>query len=96
MSKFSDLPDPVLPLGRPTIQSAGETGTWRPNQKPVLAEEKCNKCGICVIVCPEGSIEVTIEEKKIADFPKIDLLVCKGCGICVHECPQDAFEMVPE
>jgi 2-oxoacid:acceptor oxidoreductase delta subunit (pyruvate/2-ketoisovalerate family) len=96
LGKFDNLPDPVLPLGRPIIQSAGPTGTWRPNQKPVLTEEKCSKCGTCVVVCPEEAIEVTIKEGKLEDFPKIDLMVCKGCGICVHECPQEAIEMVPE
>ena len=96
MSEFDDLPDPVLPLGKPTILSAGETGSWRPNQKPVLIEENCTKCGTCVVVCPEVAIEVTVEGDEITDFPKIDLVVCKGCGICVHECPQDAIEMIEE
>jgi 2-oxoacid:acceptor oxidoreductase delta subunit (pyruvate/2-ketoisovalerate family) len=96
MNEYNDLPDPVLPLGRPIIQSAGPTGTWRPNQKPVLTNEKCSKCGTCVVTCPEGAIEVAIDQGKLADFPTIDLLVCKGCGVCVHECPQEAIEMVPE
>ncbi len=96
MSEFKNLPDPVLPLGKPTIQSAGPTGSWRPGQKPVMIEEKCTKCGTCVVVCPEGAIEVTIEDGKLAEVPKIDLIVCKGCGLCVHECPAEAIELVEE
>lgn len=46
--------------------------------KPVTGDQ-CNRCGICVEVCPMGSI------------PKDDPTKCEGicikCGACVKKCP---------
>lgn len=91
MSDETELKDPVLPLGRPTVGSAGKTGTWR-TKKPVLIVEKCTKCLMCWISCPEGTIRFESKD----DYPEIDYEYCKGCGICVHVCPKDALRMEPE
>ncbi|UCF90889.1 MAG: 4Fe-4S binding protein [Desulfobacterales bacterium] len=66
-----------------------KTGDWR-DQRPVIDQEACQKCGICRDVCPDDSIKVKDEQYEIdTDF-------CKGCGICAHECPAQAIKMVPE
>ncbi len=83
------MKDPVLPLGKPTAGSAGETGTWR-DKRPVIDLELCNKCYQCWLACPEVSIT------KTDDGPKIDYRYCKGCGICHHECPKDAITIEKE
>ena len=56
------------------------TGDWR-SSRPVWDFDKCVKCGVCMIFCPEGCI--TMNEKA---HPIADLEFCKGCGICVVEC----------
>ena len=91
MNDESDLKDPVLPLGRAIVGSAGQTGAWR-TSKPTFVEENCTKCYQCWISCPEGTIRVEAKD----EYPEIDYVYCKGCGICVHVCPQDALRMVPE
>ena len=71
-------------------ESNAKTGSWR-TRKPVLLEEKCNFCGLCALLCPEGVLEASKETGW-----KPDLDQCKGCGICANECPRDAIEMVLE
>ncbi|MDR2862167.1 MAG: 4Fe-4S binding protein [Syntrophobacterales bacterium] len=66
------------------------TGGWRA-QRPICDNEKCIKCGVCYIFCPEGCI---IERKD--GFFEANLDYCKGCGICAHECWPFAIKMVEE
>jgi pyruvate ferredoxin oxidoreductase delta subunit len=67
-----------------------KTGDWR-SERPVLNKERCIKCGICYIYCPEGCIHQNDEGHFEAD-----LYHCKGCGICARECWTQAIKMVPE
>ena len=67
-----------------------KTGDWR-SLTPVLDEEKCIKCGLCILYCPEFC---RYEDEE--GFARADLNYCKGCGICAHECPKDAIKMVLE
>jgi pyruvate ferredoxin oxidoreductase delta subunit len=62
---------------------------WR-NGKPVIDEIKCNVCGWCYMVCPEGVIYE--EDSKM----RIDYRFCKGCGICVSECKKKCISIVSE
>ena len=65
-----------------------KTGDWR-SQKPQYDRERCIKCGVCYIYCPEGCINIqadgTVEPNSF---------YCKGCGICARECPTGALSMV--
>jgi len=67
-----------------------KTGDWR-SMRPVLDKEKCIKCGLCAVYCPEFCVHENEE-----GFFEAALYYCKGCGICSHECPKDAIEMVTE
>ena len=58
--------------------------------RPVVDNEKCTGCGICVTFCPEGTL---LLDKGKAIF---DLRYCKGCGICAFECPLEAIKMERE
>jgi len=78
-SAWSDANNPLLCL---------KTGDWR-TQRPILDNEVCNACGICMVFCPPQCI-------KYADTYVIDLEYCKGCGICAKECPKKAITMTPE
>ena len=66
------------------------TGDWK-SQRPVFEYEKCNKCGLCYIYCPEGCIE-----PKEDGYFKANLYYCKGCGLCARECPKDVISMIEE
>ena len=77
-------------LSTPAEGAAGPTGTWR-ILRPVIHEERCVKCGLCWLHCPENVI--SWEPGKV---PRIDLTYCKGCGVCSTVCPRKAIEMVLE
>lgn len=67
-----------------------KTGDWR-SKRPKWDFNKCNKCGLCYVYCPEGCIQ------PIGDgYYEADLFYCKGCGICATECPKDAITMLEE
>lgn len=66
------------------------TGDWR-SRRPVVDREKCTRCGICWLYCPDAAVK-QVEES----YFQADLNYCKGCGICAEECPPDAISMVEE
>lgn len=51
---------------------------------PVLDEDKCTKCELCVKVCPYFAIEML--DKITFDSDK-----CFGCGLCISKCPVNAL-----
>lgn len=67
-----------------------KTGDWR-SQVPTYNFDRCIKCAICQIYCPEGCIEQNAE-----GFFEANLYWCKGCGICARECPTAAITMMEE
>jgi pyruvate ferredoxin oxidoreductase delta subunit len=67
-----------------------KTGDWR-SQKPTYDFNKCIKCGLCQIYCPEGCIHQNDE-----GYFEADMFYCKGCGICARECPTTVITMVEE
>jgi len=66
------------------------TGSWR-SFYPLLNKDRCIKCGICWILCPDAAYTQDRE-----GFYPVDLKYCKGCGICAHECPTGAITMLQE
>ena len=83
-----------VPLGM-VVTEAGNaatyrTGDWK-SQHPVVNFERCIKCGICYLFCPEGCIG----QNKDGHF-EANLYYCKGCGICARECPTEAISMKEE
>lgn len=67
-----------------------KTGDWR-SERPIWNKDRCIKCGICYLFCPEGCISHDKE-----GYFEADLYYCKGCGICARECWTQAISMVPE
>ncbi|MBW1982695.1 MAG: 4Fe-4S binding protein [Deltaproteobacteria bacterium] len=74
----------------PGSSSKLKTGDWR-SQRPVTDYEKCVKCGMCYIFCPD----MVYKPNKMGFF-QADYYYCKGCGICARECPAEAITMVEE
>jgi pyruvate ferredoxin oxidoreductase delta subunit len=67
-----------------------QSGTWR-SQRPTYNFDRCIKCGLCAIYCPEGCIHANEQGHFEAD-----LYYCKGCGICAKECWPKVIKMVEE
>jgi len=53
---------------------------WR-FERPVWDTEKCVRCGVCYLSCPDGAIFQSED-----GYYKADLQYCKGCGLCVQQC----------
>lgn len=94
MSKQSIMAWEDLALGAAILKPGNakelRTGDWR-SLRPKLDEEKCIKCSLCAMYCPEFCISENAEGYYHPDF-----YFCKGCGICANECPKDAITMVKE
>jgi len=89
-AKVVTLPYHNPSISAPSIYPSGNivergTGRWR-IFRPVIDYNKCNKCWICFVRCPEGVIALDGEE-----YPHIDYDHCKGCLICYEECPTKAI-----
>ncbi|HZD43582.1 MAG TPA: 4Fe-4S binding protein [Methanomicrobiales archaeon] len=83
------MPLEVGGAARPGKARDNLTGSWRVF-RPKVDREKCTKCGICALQCPESAVE------KKDDEIEVNLDYCKGCGICAEECPAEAIVMERE
>jgi pyruvate ferredoxin oxidoreductase gamma subunit len=96
------LPEPPFTLPRfparfaaPSIDVAATsalrtTEGWR-LFRPEIELERCTRCFICFVLCPEGAIELDAQH-----YPVIDYAHCKGCLVCVAECPPQVITAVRE
>lgn len=48
---------------------------------------RCDGCGDCVGVCPEGAIQL------VGGLAQIDLELCTECEACVEACPSGAIKV---
>ncbi|MFB0566440.1 MAG: RnfABCDGE type electron transport complex subunit B [Candidatus Aminicenantaceae bacterium] len=65
---------------------------------PVIIEDKCTACGICVDECPRNILELHLLSQEIIVFcrsldrgaaaRKVCKNACIACGICVRACPE--------
>ena len=53
-----------------------------------IESEKCNGCGICILVCPRNCYDIN-KEKHIAEL--VRKYRCVKCGACIVQCPHDAL-----
>ena len=53
-----------------------------------IVNDNCNKCGICVKVCPAKNVKVVSK----VQFDNH----CAGCQSCLHLCPQNAIHLKNE
>jgi len=77
-------------IARPGSAADLKTGDWR-SQHPVTDYEKCTKCGLCYIFCPDMAYTQNKD-----GYYEVNLYYCKGCSTCAKECPTDAITMVEE
>ncbi len=55
--------------------------------KPIVSEENCGRCGICVALCPYEAITMPPEGPV-----EIDNALCQSCGLCISSCPTRALD----
>ncbi len=90
---------PAIPVGKPI-----EGGGYRPERnpyfkkfttrtmRPVIDFDKCVKCALCWLQCPDSCFDVTPDGLYDASME-----ACCGCGVCEAVCPaKDCIIMVSE
>ncbi|MGA1847055.1 RnfABCDGE type electron transport complex subunit B [Deferribacter abyssi] len=71
------------------------------NGIPVVDEDKCTACGLCVKACPRNLIELIDVEKRYlvtcsskdkgVETKKVCSVGCIACRLCAKNCPVDAI-----
>ena len=65
--------------------------------KIIIDTEQCKGCGLCVTVCPKGSIVVSRLSNKSGYFPaNATNADCTGCCLCAIICPDVVIEVFRE
>ncbi|SHN56470.1 ATP-binding protein [Desulfovibrio litoralis] len=54
-----------------------------------INEELCNGCGLCVLGCMEGAIEIIDGKAKL-----VKEIYCDGLGACLSHCPTGALKVI--
>jgi len=57
----------------------------------IIIQEKCNKCEVCIQICPVKALEKRQTEN--GEIITINPISCVGCGMCVPRCPQQAIKL---
>lgn len=80
------------------LKSVKELGNYaaitKSNFEPLVDEEKCTLCNICVEICPMEAMSLEDTSNGEASV-KIDInyQLCIGCGVCASNCPQEAIKL---
>ncbi len=56
-----------------------------------IDEDKCNGCGICILACSEGALQMIDGKAKLVSDE-----YCDGLGDCLPECPTGAITVVKQ
>jgi len=85
---IDNLPNTLEKYGYKSIEDVKNAELLNPvtyqKRVPVLNEDKCTKCNLCVRVCPYFAI--SMKDKITFDHKK-----CFGCGLCISKCPTNAL-----
>ena len=58
-----------------------------PAQRISRNEDSCMHCGMCLAVCPRGSLYMNREEHTVG----FNVELCSACGLCTKVCPVHAM-----
>jgi len=65
--------------------------------KITINSEQCKACGLCVSVCPKGSIIISKKSNKSGYFPaETSNTECTGCALCAIICPEVVIKVFRE
>jgi 2-oxoglutarate ferredoxin oxidoreductase subunit delta len=65
--------------------------------KIIIKTERCKGCGLCVAVCPKGSIIISKKSNKSGYFPaETSNAECTGCALCALMCPDVVIRVFRE
>ncbi|MGB9802384.1 4Fe-4S dicluster domain-containing protein [Desulfofundulus sp.] len=53
-----------------------------------IDEEKCTGCGLCIIPCAEGAIQIVDGKAQVVREE-----LCDGAGFCIGVCPEGAISI---
>ncbi len=108
LPKWQEMRDgvtiPGIPMGGAVQGADGEAGGYRParnptfkkyttrSMRPVVDFDKCIKCTLCWLQCPDSCFDVMPDGMYDASME-----ACCGCGVCEAVCPEkDCITMVSE
>ncbi|MGQ9549076.1 MAG: 4Fe-4S dicluster domain-containing protein [Roseiflexus sp.] len=60
----------------------------------IVDTERCKGCGLCVVFCPKGVVQLTASFNAAGHHPaqlRDPEGVCTGCTICALVCPEAAI-----
>jgi pyruvate ferredoxin oxidoreductase delta subunit len=91
---------PAIPVGKPMEGGGGYVPERNPyfkkfttrTMRPVIDFDRCVKCTLCWLQCPDSCFDVTPDGLYDANME-----ACCGCGVCEAVCPaKDCITMVSE
>ena len=86
---INDLPNALKKYGFNSVEEVINYQLNNPvtyeKHTPILNEELCTKCQLCVKICPYFAIE-------LKDKITFDDDLCFGCGLCISKCPTKALK----
>jgi len=59
--------------------------------RPIISEDDCSACGICVDECPNGVLELVSDVAEVVNDDD-----CTGCEACMEVCPMGAITEIEE
>lgn len=59
--------------------------------RPIINEDECSGCGICIDACTDGVLELIHDKAECVNEDD-----CTGCASCMEECPMGAVEEIEE